>query len=166
MKVFKDESVYVQKNDLINILQLGDLIPHTILKKAFNGKELVIDDNNRYDFVEFNLPDEVFFFKRQDWIIDYDNYSYYDDEMLEKIAHTLYKQNEELVDNFNKLSNEDQEIQHQEMIKKHRQLRHMFNDLRHLSEYKKGIMNMIIPGEEPGEVINMTQEEAKKAVIR
>ena len=86
--------------------------------------------------------------------------------MLEKIAHTFYKQNEELVDNFNKLSEEDQEIHHQEMIQKHRELRHMFNDLRHLSEYKKGIMNMIIPGEEPGEVVDITQEEAKNAVIR
>ena len=167
MKVFKENSVYVQLNDLVKLLSLSDGVPDTILKKIHTEEEIIVDDNNRFEFIKFDLPEEVFFFKRQDWIIDYDNYKDLTDEKLEKIAHELYLNSEGVVRKFNDLSKSEQEsIYGRNMLEEHVKLRHIIHDLRHLSAYKSGVMNMEIPGEELGEVIDMTQEEAKKAVLR
>jgi hypothetical protein len=167
MKVFKENSVYVQINDLVKLLTLSDGVPDTILKKIHTEEEIIIDDNNRFDFIKFDLPEEVFFFKRQDWIIDYDNFNSLSDEVLEKIAHQFFINSESIVNRFNSLSKEEQDSNiGKNMLMEHVKLRHMVHDLRHLSAYKSGVMNMEIPGEEFGEVIDMTQEEAKKAVIR
>lgn len=167
MKVFKDNSVYVQMNDLVKLLTLSEGVPDTILKKLHTEDELVVDDNNRIEFIKFDLPEEVFFFKRQDWIIDYDNFNNLSDETLEKIAHGFFLDSETIVNRFNSLSKEEQNSNFgRNMLMEHVKLRHIVHDLRHLSAYKSGVMNMEIPGEEYGEVIDMTQEQAKKAVFR
>ncbi len=63
MKVFKENSVYVQINDLVKLLTLSDGVPDTILKKIHTEEEIIIDDNNRFDFIKFDLPEEVFSLK-------------------------------------------------------------------------------------------------------
>ena len=167
MKVFKDNCVYVQMNDLVKLLTLSDGVPDTIMKKVYTEDEIIVDDNNRFRFIKFDLPEEVFFFRRQDWIIDYDTYKELDDEKLEKIAHELFINSEHEAKKYNDLSKDEQNSNYgKNMLVESVKLRHIVHDLRHLSVYKSGVMNMEIPGEELGEVIDMTQEEAKKAVIR
>ncbi|MCR5482965.1 MAG: hypothetical protein K6E99_00945 [Bacilli bacterium] len=167
MKVFRDNCVYVQMDDLVQLLTLSDGVPDTIMKKLHSENEITVDDTNRFDFVKFDLPEEVFFFKRQDWIIDYENYKDLDDEKLEKIAHELYLNSESIVNNFNILPKDDQKSNYgRSMLMEHVKLRHIIHNLRHLAAYKSGVMNMVIPGEELGEVLDITQEQAKKAVFR
>ena len=160
MKIFKDNSVYVQMNDLVKLLTLSSGIPDSIMKKFYTEDEITIDDNNRFDFIKFDAPEEVFFFKRQDWIIDYDNYKDLDDEKLEKIAHELYLSSESVVNKFNSLSKEEQNSEYgKQMLIEHVIKRHIIHDLRHLSDYKLGIMNMTLPGEEVNVVCDTTTVE-------
>ena len=70
MKIFNIENdikkVYVQKKDLIMLIFCTDLpIPISI------SIDFLKEDINPMDFVEFTQPDEIDFFKKLDWIIDY-----------------------------------------------------------------------------------------------
>ena len=71
MKYFKDDKVYVNYNDLINMPQLASYSIPGIIRKGLGKDYIVIDESNRFNFAEFDLPEEVEFFKNQDWIIDY-----------------------------------------------------------------------------------------------
>ena len=71
MKIFKDNSVYVQKNDMVYLNQTDIPIPASIFMKVFGNGITIIDERNRYEFVKFEAPEEVEFFQNQDWIVDY-----------------------------------------------------------------------------------------------
>jgi len=159
MKVFKDDSVYIQINDLVKLLTLSEEVPNTILEKINIDEETIINDNNRFKFIKFDNPDEVTFFRKQDWIIDYDNYKDLPDDGLEKIAHELYLNSEHVVNRFNSLLKEEQNSNYgKNMLVEHVKLRHIIHDLRHLSTYKCGDLKLNIPGE--------NSEELDKAVRR
>ena len=78
MKIFRKEDgiekVYVQMNDMIYVNNLVSSIPATIFIKVFGHGITIIDDSNRFDFVSFDLPHEIEFFRNIDWIIDYNEY--------------------------------------------------------------------------------------------
>ena len=71
MKIITNNSVFVQKNDIAYLNQSDLAIPASIFMKVFGSGVVIIDDSNRYDFVEFNAPEEIEFFKGIDWMIDY-----------------------------------------------------------------------------------------------
>ena len=89
------------------------------------------------------------------------------DEKLEKIAHELYLNSESIVNNFNNLPKDDQKSNYgRSMLMEHVKLRHIIHDLRHLAAYKSGVMNMVIPGEELGEVLDITQSNVLESIIK
>ena len=73
MKIFNIEhgveKVYVQINDLLTLYKTEQYIPISIFDKVFSSG-LVIDEENKYDFIGFYDPDEINFFKAIDWIVD------------------------------------------------------------------------------------------------
>lgn len=72
MKIFANNKVYVQKNDLTYLLHNAKEIPTSIFEKVFNGIFIVTDDN-RYEFIEFSKPEEIEFFKKNEWMVDYNS---------------------------------------------------------------------------------------------
>ena len=71
MKIINSDSIYVQKND-IAYLNLSNLpIPVSVFIKVFGNGATIINDSNRYDFVKFEKESEIEYFKRLDWMIDY-----------------------------------------------------------------------------------------------
>lgn len=76
MKIFNKENgkekVYVQMQDIMTIIHedINCGIPGSIIEKVF-GKTLIVDESNRWNFKVFDLPEEVEFFKKLDWIVDY-----------------------------------------------------------------------------------------------
>ena len=85
MKVFKNGKVYVQNEDLILILRSGELMPTSVLEKFYGNGPVIIDQDNMEDYVEFEETDQVEFFKRLDWIVDYDEVKNLSTEELEKL---------------------------------------------------------------------------------
>ena len=69
MKIFNEEKskkvVYVQRNDLAMLDASSLVVPGSCLITG------LVDDSNRYDFVRFEDPRIVEFFKGIDWIVDY-----------------------------------------------------------------------------------------------
>ena len=55
MKIFVNDKVYVQKNDLAYLMRgAGDIsIPISIINKVF-GDIFIVTDENRYEFIEFS----------------------------------------------------------------------------------------------------------------
>lgn len=85
MKVFKNGKVYVQNEDLILILRSGELMPTSVLEKFYGNGPVIIVQDNMEDYVEFEETDQVEFFKKLDWIVDYDEMKNLSLEELEKL---------------------------------------------------------------------------------
>ena len=72
MKIITDNAVYVQKIDMTILNQLDLAIPPSIFMKVSEGTGIVIiDHRNSNEFVKFDAPEEIEFFKSIDWIIDF-----------------------------------------------------------------------------------------------
>lgn len=103
MKIITDNAVYVQKNDFIYLNSSNLAIPASIFDKVFGYGVTIIDDRNRYEFIEFNAPEEIEFFKNIDWIIDYNEIKdLNEEEMYDLIRNICQEQNllEEMEDNM------------------------------------------------------------------
>lgn len=85
MKVFKNGKVYVQNEDLVLILRSGELMPTSVLEKIYGNGPVIIVQDNMEDYVEFEEADQVEFFKKLDWIVDYDEVKNLSTEELEKL---------------------------------------------------------------------------------
>ena len=85
MKVFKNGKVYVQNEDLVLILRSGELMPTSVLEKIYGNGPVIIVQDNMEDYVEFEEADQVEFFKKLDWIVDYDEMKNLSTEELEKL---------------------------------------------------------------------------------
>lgn len=73
MKIITEDAVYVQMKDLAFLHNTDEDIPATIYEKAFMQNQVtVINSSNKEQFLKFEKPHEIKFFKRMDWILDYD----------------------------------------------------------------------------------------------
>ena len=59
MKIITDNAAYVQKNDIAYMNQTDLVIPASIFMKAFGNVTVIVDDSNRYEFVTFEVPEEI-----------------------------------------------------------------------------------------------------------
>lgn len=146
MKYFKNDKVYVNFNDLINMPQLTyDSLPG-IIRKGLGKDYIVIDESNRFKFAVFDLPEEVEFFKNQDWIIDYGEYKFLTDEELEEAARRKNLEIQLLIESYNNLSEEEQ-MNSYHMIRQHRRLWHQLQDLKAINLYRNNKLNLELPEE-------------------
>lgn len=75
MKVFKDNSLYVQLDDLNFLFHQNISMPRTVIEKVFSGKmgTFIVTDSNRYDFIRFDDEEAINYFYSLNWIINYDS---------------------------------------------------------------------------------------------
>ncbi len=107
MKVFKNGKVYVQNEDLILILRSGELMPTSVLEKFYGNGPVIIVQDNMEDYVEFEETDQVEFFKRLDWIVDYDEVKNLSTEELEKIINDVRDEMVKIKNKYSDLSQND-----------------------------------------------------------
>lgn len=83
MKVFKDGKLYVNKNDLLILRKLQYQVPESVL----GGREsnLILLGIEKDVFLEFSDERDIEFFKKIDWIVDYDSVRDLDLEVLKKL---------------------------------------------------------------------------------
>lgn len=83
MKVFKDGKLYVNKNDLL-ILRKSQ---YQVSESVFGGREsnLILLGIEKDAFLEFTDEKDIEFFKKIDWIVDYDSVRDLDLEVLKKL---------------------------------------------------------------------------------
>lgn len=148
MKIFNEENgiekAYVQLNDIARLLDFGEAIPVSIMKRFFYSI-FIVNDDNRYTFEEFTEPNEIEFFKELDWVADYKKYR----DMSEKeIMDQGYALGEEMNnvakehnDSVGKLT--DEELVALEL--KHEALEHKMLSIRDILWIKQGHLNVPIP---------------------
>lgn len=107
MKVFKNGKVYVQNEDLILILRSGESMPTSVLEKIYGNGPVIIVKDNMEDYVEFDEADQVEFFKRLDWIVDYDEVKNLSLEELEKLYDATKDEMVKIRNKYSDLSQND-----------------------------------------------------------
>ena len=92
---YSGDKVYVQKNDLAYFMRgaEGISVPASIIDKVF-GQIFIVTDENRYEFVEFSSLEEIEFFKKCDWMVDY---NLFDGMTEEEFKAEMLSLNEELL---------------------------------------------------------------------
>lgn len=91
MKIVTDEEILVQKKDLISLLYDGNQMPQSIVETIFEGGYIVVDGNNKNDFVRFTLPSEINYLNNIKWILDYSSLKSLTDEELKRLEDVFVK---------------------------------------------------------------------------
>lgn len=71
MKIFRKNTLYVQKKDLLYLLTFNIDMPKTLKE---NLERIDINETNQHEFIRFTKKDEINYYNNLKWIIDYDEY--------------------------------------------------------------------------------------------
>jgi hypothetical protein len=171
MKLFRNNKVYVQMNDVMFAMNHSNAIPAVIVNQIF--KDVVIVTNeNRMDFVSFDDKVAIDYFRKLDFIVNYDDYKDLSIEELDAKAEIILKKIKDIVDKYNNLSSKKIR-ENQELINEYEKLEYVINYLGEIRGIKLGTNHMDIPGEIldniPVEIIDTesntkTSEPKKKSI--
>ena len=110
MKIITDDSVYVQKDDITYLDQTDLPIPESIFMKVFGNGIVIIDDSNRYEFVKFDAPEEIEFFKGLSWMINYNEVKDLSKEEIIALAQSIVQEKNEIATKFNSMSEKEKDL--------------------------------------------------------
>ena len=146
MKVFNDDKVYVQNNDLQYLLRAceGSSIPSSIFNKVF-GDIYIVTNDNRYEFVEFSNPEDIEFFKNCDWIINYHDFDEMTEEEIVSYGSQINDKRNELAGKFNNLSEKEKEKQYEKVSSEIMMLDYKIYSIRDLLWHRQGHLKFSIP---------------------
>ena len=141
MKIFTANSVYVQKNDIAYLNQTNLAIPASIFMRVFGN----IDDSNRYDFVEFDAPEEVQFFKGIDWIIDYNEIKDLSEGEIVALGQSIAEDKNSIAQRFNSMTLEERK-ENMNLKSQCELLDFKMYSLEDFLLFKQGRLKMKLPG--------------------
>ncbi len=145
MKIFNKENgkevVYVQKGELAYLMHSCESIPTAIISDFFS-EVVIIDGNNKDEFVRFENPSEIKFFKNEDWIVDYhDLVNLSEDQIIEEGKKAVVKMNEIAVE-YN--DTEDNELR-RKLHNKYDLYEYKFYNIRDFLWVRQGHINYDFP---------------------
>jgi len=140
MKIFTNNAVYVQKNDIAFLNQTDLDVPASIFLKIFGGGIT----RNRYDFIKFEDSVEMEFFRDIDWIVDYDEVKDLTDEQIIELGKDLSNQKNEIAKSFNSMSMEEQ-MENMDMFYQCEKLDFKMYSLRDLIWFRQGKLQFELP---------------------
>ena len=164
MKIIAENTVYVQKNDSMYLLNITDLpIPASIFRKVFRNGMIIIDDSNKYEFEEFEDDSEIEFFKGLDWIVDYNSVKDLSDDEIIAMGQNIAQSKNQIAKQFNSMS-EDERKENLEMVIQCELLDYKMYSLRDILWFKQGHLKMTLPNKERGiqKLIRRISTERKK----
>lgn len=172
MKLFRNNKVYVQMNDVMFAMNHSNAIPLVIINQIFTGVVIVTNDNEN-DFVSFDDKAAIDYFRKLDFILDYDDYKDLSIEKLDAKAEIILKKIKDIVNKYNSLSSKKIR-ENQELINEYEKLEYVINYLGEIRGIKIGTNHMDIPGEivndKPAKIINpectTKIDESKKKGIK
>lgn len=144
MKIITDDAVYVQKNDIIYLTQTDLAIPASIFMKVFGSGIVVIDDSNRYEFVKFDVPEEIEFFKGIDWMIDYNEVKDLSEEETIALGESIAEEKNSIARKFNSMMPEERK-ENMNMVSQCELLDFKMYSLRDVLFFKQGRLKIELP---------------------
>lgn len=164
MKIFANNKAYIQKNDLAYFMRCaeGVSIPSSIIDKVF-GQVFIVTDENRYEFVEFSSPEEIEFFKKCDWMVDYNLFDGMTEEQIIEYGCQINAERNKIATSFNKLSEEKKEKQYIQVSAKIELLEFKMLSIRDILWHKQGHLKFSLPhGTNIDYLVSNDNEIAKK----
>ena len=167
MKIFKDNSVYVQKNDMVYLNQTDIPIPASIFMKVFGNGITIIDERNRYEFVKFEAPEEVEFFQNQDWIVDYNEIKNLTEEELLALGQSIAQEKNKRAEEFNKLPKKQRQQKYESVVRRLELFDFKMYSIRDMIMFKRGELEFPLPRgvEKPTIVVAEQYVEGEKTVV-
>ena len=108
MKIIYENCVYVQKNDIGFLNQTDMPIPGSIYMKVFgNSGVTIIDNSNRFEFIEFTKPNEIEYFKNINWMIDYNDVCNLNEDEIIELGNKISKERNDIAQKYNAMSQEE-----------------------------------------------------------
>lgn len=144
MKIITNNAVYVQKNDIEYLNQTDLVIPASIYMKVFDKGSFTIGDSNKYEFVKFETPEEIEFFKGIDWMIDYNEVKDLSEEETIVIGQSIAEEKNNIAQRFNSMTPEERE-NNMSMIFQCELLDFKMYSLRDVLWFKQGHIKMELP---------------------
>ena len=145
MKIFNKENneevAYVQKGDLGFMMHSCDGVPAAFLDEFFNNI-VIINGDNRREFVRFNNPKIVKWLKDQDWIIDYRNYVNLSEDSIMKKGRRIGFDLNETIEKHNSLPHGKERAKE---YSKYELLGYKFDAIKEFLWYKQGHIKYDIP---------------------
>lgn len=146
MKIITENAAYVQKNDMVFLNQTDLPIPATIFMKTFGQGITIIDNSNRFDFIKFEDPSEIEYFRNLDWMIDYNDVKDLDESALIELGQSISNTRNEIVDRYNAMTEEEQ-IKNQQLVFECDTLEFKMHSIRDVIWYKQGHLPITMPKE-------------------
>ena len=166
MKIVTDKAVYVQKNDIMYLYQSDLTIPGSIFIKVFGNGTVIINDDNRYEFIEFNEPDQIKFFQSLDWMIDFDEVKDLSEAEIIDLGQKIASERNSIAQKFNSMSPEEKE-KNADMVFQCDLLDFKMYSLRDIYWLKQGKIQMTLPeGIEFPTPATINQEKGIKRLIK
>ena len=146
MKIFANNKAYIQKNDLAYFMRgtEGIPIPSSIIDKVF-GQTFIVTDENRYEFVEFSSKEEIEFFKKCDWMVDYNLFDGLTEEEIVEYGCQINSERNKIAASFNELSDEEKEKQYIQVSTKIELLEFKMWSVRDILWHKQGHLKFPLP---------------------
>ena len=162
MKVFTNDKVYVQKQDLAFFLRgVGNLaFPSSIFDKIFGEgiyQPFFVDESNKYDFVEFDKLDEIAFFKKCDWIVDYNMFDGMTKKEIENEANKVLAECDIYTSKHNNLPDDERKNNYKVALLELEHFNHKIRSIMQIKEYKYGALEFQMPYNE-----EIVKEETKE----
>ena len=137
------EKIYVQIEDLMKLYNSDSVIPASIFDKVFS-EPIVVDDRNRYEFVEFSDKEDVEFLKSIEWIIDCKKYMKANiNKVHNEYIHVLNEINR-ISAIFNQLSNEEK-IKNERLVNDYDALNYKLDALGSIIQFRNGKLDIPFP---------------------
>lgn len=160
MKVFRNNKIYVQKNDIMFAFNHSNSIPSVIINQFFRGI-VIVDDSNRMDFVAFEDKSAIDYFSKLDYIINYDDYKNMFIEELDQKIKELVIRRSKIVNKYNSLSPKKRR-QNFDLFNEYEKLEYVLDYLDEFRKSKLGTNHMNIPTEIVD--ANITEIESDKGI--
>ena len=107
MKIITNDKVYVQKGDLAFLTHTDLPIPASIFMKVFGDGIVIIDNGNRFEFVKFENVDEIEFFRKLDWIIEYNSVKDLSEDEIIELGKSIAEEKNNIAKKYNAMSLEE-----------------------------------------------------------
>ena len=144
MKIFINDCVFVQKGDVAYLNSYCFPIPISIYEKVFDKGIIIINDNNRFDFIKFDEKREIEFFKCIDWIADFDELKNLSCDRINELCEKVSNERQKIILTYNSLPISEKK-EYIDMFNKIELLECKLNSLRNFLLFKLGDISMRLP---------------------
>lgn len=174
MKIIQEQVCYVQKKDIMFLFSQLDIpIPTSIMNRMFESDDsdknlefLVINENNKEEFVSFTRPKEISFFQDLDWIVDYNEVKNLSLDESIQLGQAIATERNDIAKKYNAMS-KDEQNQNLNMLDRYYLLGYKMQSLADIIFFRQGCTSFSLPEEVEFSVLpNLSAQEKKESSIK